>query len=350
MKQIFTFFILYWLLHLTVKAQLVDFDTLQTSTVTDIDGNVYPTILFGDTWWMATNLRTKHYNDGAAILQMTELMDDSETNDWSYWTMIDRWAYSALDSTNFDTYGLLYSYTTVINTKNGGVCPEGWALADTADWWNLARVISSSENIEYYSGTRNTPSGGVETYYEANQANGLGRYLKSDNGTLWTMEPTISRTCNQAGMNIVPSGKLNTEIEGFGELADFWTPNYVHSDGSGQGRRFFHFDYETHNMTLSWNHNSNMQGARCTKAADDTDTQTSESHLNSAIKVWPNPADDYLMVAVEEATGYKILALDGRLLKQGKLEPGQNQIELGDLPEGVFLFGAGLQVVRIVIR
>jgi uncharacterized protein (TIGR02145 family) len=350
MNKIVILFLLACVFYVPVQAQIIDFDTLQTSTVTDIDGNVYNTIRFGDTWWMTTNLRTKHYNDGSAILQMTKLMDDSETNDWSYWTMIDRWAYPALDSTNFDTYGLLYSYTAVINTKNGGVCPDGWSLADTADWWNLARVILGNESIEYTTGTRNTPSGGTETYFEANHSTGLGRYLKSDNGVLWTMEPTISRTCNQADMNIVPSGKLNTAISGFGELADYWTPNYVHSDGSGQGRRFFHFDYETHNMTLSWNHNSNMQCARCTKAADTANSQTTKTRLNGAIKVWPNPATDHLKVFVTDETTYKILALDGRLLKQGKLSQGENQIDLCGLPKGVYLFGTGLQVARIAIQ
>jgi hypothetical protein len=223
-------------------------------------------------------------------------------------------------------------------------------LSDTTDWWTLARVIVGSENVIYIEGTRNTPDGGTETYYEASRAAGLGRYLKSDNGTLWTFEPTISRTCNQAGMNIVPSGKLNAGIEGFGELAHFWTSNYVHSDSTGQGRRYFAFNYKTHNMEIRWNHNANMQCVRCTKAADPTSLPDSPILDSGDIKLWPNPASDYLMIYVSKATIYKIYSLNGQLLKTEKLTTGRNRIDLSGLPCGICLLKAGKHASRIIIQ
>jgi hypothetical protein len=37
------------------------------STVSDIDGNIYNTVLIGSQCWMASNLRVSNYNDGASI-------------------------------------------------------------------------------------------------------------------------------------------------------------------------------------------------------------------------------------------------------------------------------------------
>ena len=51
--------------------------SLALGTVTDIDGNVYETVLIGDQLWMAENLKVTRYNDGSDIPNITN------NGDWS---------------------------------------------------------------------------------------------------------------------------------------------------------------------------------------------------------------------------------------------------------------------------
>jgi uncharacterized protein (TIGR02145 family) len=336
MKHFFTLLFCCSLTALPLKAQLIAFDTLQTSTVTDVDGNVYKTIRFGDTWWMAENLKTKHFNDGTVILQMTKFMSETDTqNDWGYWAGVERWGYPALDPTNFDTYGLLYSWFAAADTKHGGLCPEGWVLTDTSDWFNLGRLIVDSTNFVWESGTRNTPDGGTETYYEISQINNIGRYLKTDNGALWTYQPGISSKCGAAGMNVVPTGKLNTSNYNFKLLADYWTGCYVHSDSDGQGRRYLHFGNNFHGMQLGWNHNANLQCVRCVKAAGNTTTRV-VSTLASSVTIYPNPAQEYVFITGDDNASYSIFSQMGQLVKSGQLSSSNQQVAISELKQGIY--------------
>ena len=60
-----TFAIIFATLMATVSIHAQDIR--DCGTVTDIDGNVYQTVMMGDDCWMRENLRTLHYADGREI-------------------------------------------------------------------------------------------------------------------------------------------------------------------------------------------------------------------------------------------------------------------------------------------
>ena len=65
MKKIFLTICLFVLIISCKKKEVVR--SIETSQVSDIEGNIYKTVKIGDQWWMAENLRTKRYNDSSLI-------------------------------------------------------------------------------------------------------------------------------------------------------------------------------------------------------------------------------------------------------------------------------------------
>jgi uncharacterized protein (TIGR02145 family) len=99
-----------------------------TTTVVDIDGNVYNSIMIGDQVWMNENLKTTKLNDGTAL-------DNCENA--STWESLDHPAYCWYNndqSTYGNTYGPLYNGYTVITGK---LCPTGWHVPSNEDWTEL---------------------------------------------------------------------------------------------------------------------------------------------------------------------------------------------------------------------
>ncbi len=75
---------------------------LKSSTVSDIDGNVYNTVTIGDQTWMVENLKVTRYYDGTSISNVT----DNES-----WNSLSTPAYCWYnnDESYKSTYGALYN-------------------------------------------------------------------------------------------------------------------------------------------------------------------------------------------------------------------------------------------------
>jgi len=118
----------------------VYYEELQNcGTVTDIDGNEYPTIIIGSQCWMAEDLKVTLYPNGDLIPNVRDDTDwdnleDNNTDD----------AYCCYNNDNTTDYGGLYTYAAAIgdnwerdNADGQGVCPDGWHLPTDAEWTTL---------------------------------------------------------------------------------------------------------------------------------------------------------------------------------------------------------------------
>ncbi len=100
-------------------------------TVSDYDGNVYAAVRIGDQVWMAENLRSTHYSDGAPI---------------------ECWPYND-DPAMARTYGRLYrlaaltrgAASSVANPSGvQGAAPQGWHIPSPAEWQQLAATLGGA--------------------------------------------------------------------------------------------------------------------------------------------------------------------------------------------------------------
>jgi len=56
-----------------------------------------------------------------------------------------------------------------------------------------------------------------------------------------------------------------------------------------------------------------------------------------SIKLWPNPANRSIHVSVLSPSSYRIYTITGQLVKQGKLNTGENSLNIQELPSGLYL-------------
>lgn len=103
-------------------------------TVTDIDGNVYRTIIIGNQEWTLSNIRTTHYSNGDAIAHVT---------DNGQWANRTTGAYCFYNNTTDGVaqkkYGALYNWYVVSDPR--GLAPEGWRVPSRTDWDELTSYL-----------------------------------------------------------------------------------------------------------------------------------------------------------------------------------------------------------------
>ena len=159
--------------------------------VTDIDGNLYQTVIIGEQEWMAENLRTTRYANGDTIPLKIDSINWINFSD----------AYCLYDN-NYEyvnTHGNLYNGFSVIDSR--GVCPTGWHVPIDLEFTTLSN----------YLGGENIAGGKLKSVsYWVNPNSILDN---SHNGN------------NQSGFNGLPGGGrvYNTSFYGFGNIGYWWT-------------------------------------------------------------------------------------------------------------------------------
>ena len=207
-----------------------------TSTVTDIEGNVYNTVQIGTgenaQCWMKENLRVKLYSDGQAH-NLTNSQNTLSNNDRYYY-------YPNLTMTNEDSvhkYGLLYNWYAAMdgstNEKAQGICPTGWHLPSKSDFVYMHTVVHG-EPVNYNtSGFGGGDAAKFTTGYW--NASGEGDDAKPGN--------TSYSHINESGFSALPAGLItvisNNANYNFHNWASFWSSTQVYVTDNTDNKRVY---------------------------------------------------------------------------------------------------------------
>ena len=196
------------------------------TTISDIDGNAYNTVLIGAQCWTKENLRVRRYNNGRSILFDATGGSGGSSTTWQNITIGAHTIY-ANDSTttpsNRTKYGYLYNwyaakgiYTTgdIQSTDTLNICPSGWHVPTDAEWTTLT-----------------TELGGESV---------AGGKMKSI-GTAYWNSPNTGAT-NESGFSALPGGVRNS-VGSFFDIrnnAFFWSATEL--DNSNAWNRYLNYN------------------------------------------------------------------------------------------------------------
>jgi uncharacterized protein (TIGR02145 family) len=179
--------------------------TNNSSTVTDIEGNVYNTVKIGTQVWMLENLKTTKYNDGTAI----PLVTDSTA--WTYLSTPAYCWYKNDAATYKNKYGALYNWYTV---NNGKLAPTGWHVATDEEWTTLENYLiangynydGSTQGDYYAKSLAATTDWAIDTYTDAGA---IGTDLSKN---------------NRSGFSALPGGDRGSSNGSFYDVGDngYW--------------------------------------------------------------------------------------------------------------------------------
>ncbi len=117
------------------------FTTLSSSagTVSDVDGNIYNTIMVGSQVWFKENLRTTKFNDYSPKIndKLTFIPNVTNNTEWGKLTT-PAYCWYNNDVSYKGSYGALYNWFAV---NTGKLCPTGWHVSSDDDWKALSAYL-----------------------------------------------------------------------------------------------------------------------------------------------------------------------------------------------------------------
>jgi uncharacterized protein (TIGR02145 family) len=204
---------------------------IETSTVTDVDGNVYKTVKIGNQWWMAENLRVTRFVNGEVLQVIDENVLDT------VWAGLSEPAFTSINGAE---YGLLYNYAVVESLNS--IAPVGWHVPSDEEWKTLEKEVGMSSDETLSLGWRGSiEAAKLTSLYSAGWPEGASLF-----GT------------DEFGFNAKPGGckVFNGQTNLEGSMSFWWTASASGNEGwyryidASQTRIFRQHTYKGYGMSI----------------------------------------------------------------------------------------------------
>ena len=174
------------------------------TSVTDIDGNIYPVVKIGNQFWMALNLKVTHYRNGDPIKNIPDNQQWSSSNTGAYCN------YNNLP----DEYGFLYNWHAINDARN--IAPKGWHIPTSEDITTLINTLKGDTIA--------------------------GAFLKSNSREYWAYPNEGG--CNASGFSALPGGYrygVDGSFHTAGSNGYWWTTRHSYELFSWSKRVYTYF-------------------------------------------------------------------------------------------------------------
>lgn len=224
------------------------------ATVTDIDGNVYQTVVIGDTEYMAENLRTTRYANGDDIPGNLDSDDWLGTTDGAY-AIFPHGDVSGIDSDAemVDAYGKLYNWYALDDDR--GLCPDGWRVPTDSEWTAFANYL-----IDNYTGVH---SGNLANRLKdcRQVSSPLGGDCDTTEHPRWDSHNSNHGT-DQFGFSALPAGARLGGAYHFNGWYGYWWSATAHSDDEAWNRTMMN---SSGSVSRGYGNKTNGSAVRCIK-------------------------------------------------------------------------------------
>jgi len=296
----------------------ISFIKLNAQTVTDIDGNVYNTVVLGTQEWMTSNLRTLHFSNGDVIPH------NFSQSAWNNLNQSSGADYYNNDAVTGATYGVLYNWAAASNINN--VCPTGWHVPSNNEWTTLINFAGGSATA--------------------------GGPLKESDTAHWNF-PNFNAT-NFTEFTALPGG-LRHITGGYqfkNESGYWWT--------STQGIANSSFAF---NVKMSYadaavlQYESNQRGGFSVRCLRNANSGMIELNRDLRINLQPNPANNEvtLLTSNPEMQGavIRLYSLSGTLVLNDLMSESTKTLDVSSLPAGSYVVTvehqAQIQHIKLVL-
>ena len=300
------------------------------SGMTDIDGNLYNSVIIGTQEWVKENLNVSKYNDGTIIPQVTD------PTAWGNLTT-GAWCYYNNDASNGLIYGKLYNYfavagihDTIASTPNKVLAPIGFHVPTDTNWTTLTDYL-----------------GGFLV---------AGGEMKEIGTTHW-MSPNTGAT-NSSGFTGLADGFrwYYGFDEGMGLYANWWSSTlYTNITTNTVSVWIRHMDHD--NAAISKN-DALKEFGLSVRLLNDTLFSDSPTNIESIeakkINIYPNPTNgDFTITGLElvgTVSSLTLTDMNGKVVKV--LDTKATKFSMASIKPGVYFLnivsGNKQEVLKIV--
>lgn len=238
-------------------------------------------------------------------------------------------------STSFTDNGVIFNVISHTSTFNIGVFPgTGWS--GTA---NDNRYIDNTSNVGPA-----TPSFSIKTTSNLYKVNRFWVYVANQ-----FSNPAVTGTLTITGKLSGVTKFTQTKTTGFATTLGT-TNGYTLIDMTNlNGQNYSNIVIDELQLTLGGNYY--YLGVDAFTWVKDSNLVLGTSEVKSTKKsltVYPNPTNGLLSVTTEKASEAKVYSMDGKMLKTVPTQKGNNEINISELPKGVYIIKTATESTKVI--